>query len=174
MLGYYVEQIAIGIATGAIYAIVAIGFNLIFGVMNILNMAHGATMMVGTFGLLLVFYLGVENFWLGAIVGVALALVTGLLVERIGVRPLKGNWWNTKVATIGIAFFLENLVTRITEGRPQPFPRPFDTSWQFSRSASWRRWSISCATHRPARPFASSPRARTSHAASVSTFSGSP
>ena len=129
MLGFYVELVAIGVATGAIYAIVAIGFNLIFGVMNILNMAHGATMMVGTFGLLLVFHLGVENFWLGAAVGIVIAIITGLLVERLAVRPLKGNWWNTKVATIGAAFFLENLVTRITEGRPQPFPRPFPTHY---------------------------------------------
>lgn len=126
MLGYYVELIIIGFATGAIYAIVAIGFNLIFGVMNILNMAHGATMMVGSFGLLLLFYLGIENFWLGVVLGLVLALVTGLLVERVAVRPLKGNWWNTKVATIGAAFFLENLVTRLTEGRPQPYPRPFE------------------------------------------------
>jgi branched-chain amino acid transport system permease protein len=126
MLGYYVEQLVIGFATGAIYAIAAIGFNLIFGVMNILNMAHGATMMIGSFGLLLLFYLGIENFWLGAALGLALALVTGLLVERVAVRPLKGNWWNTKVATIGVAFFLENLVTRLTEGRPQPYPRPFE------------------------------------------------
>ena len=126
MVGYYVEQIVIGFATGAIYAIVAIGFNLIFGVMNVLNMAHGATMMVGAFGVLLLFYLGIENFWLGAGFGLILALVTGLLVERLAVRPLKGNWWNTKVATIGAAFFLENLVTRLTEGRPQPYPRPFE------------------------------------------------
>ena len=129
MLGYYGEQLVIGIATGAIYAIVAIGFNLIFGVMNVLNMAHGATMMVGAFGLLLVYYIGIENFWLAATIGLLVAMATGMLVERVGVRPLKGNWWNTKVATIGVAFFLENLVTRLTEGRPQRFPRPFDVQY---------------------------------------------
>ena len=129
MIGYYFEQLIIGLATGAIYAVVAIGFNLIFGVMNVLNMAHGATMMVGAFGLLLAHYLGVESFWLAAFIGIVFAFVTGLLVELVAVRPLKGNWWNTKVATIGVAFFLENLVTRLTEGRPQPFPRPFDIAW---------------------------------------------
>ena len=44
---YLLEQLAIGIASGAIYAIVAMGFNLVFGVLNVLNMAMGATMMVG-------------------------------------------------------------------------------------------------------------------------------
>jgi branched-chain amino acid transport system permease protein len=125
MLGIIAENIAIGIATGAIYAIVAVGYNLVFGVMNVLNLAHGAVMMVGSFGVLLLFYLGVQEFWLASLFGVLLALATGLIIERVAVRPLKGNWWNVKVATLGFAMFLENLVTRITEGRPEPFPRPF-------------------------------------------------
>jgi branched-chain amino acid transport system permease protein len=127
--GYIFEQVLIGIATGAIYAIVAIGYNLVFGVMNVLNLTHGAVMMVGSFGVLLLFYLGVKDFWLAAGFGVLLALLTGLLVERIAVRPLKGNWWNTKVATLGAAMFLENFVTRLTEGRPQPYPRPFKATY---------------------------------------------
>lgn len=124
-LDYLFEQTLIGISTGAIYAIVAIGYNLVFGVMNVLNLTHGAIMMVGSFGVLLLFYLGIENFWLATLFGIVLALLTGLLVERVAVRPLAGNWWNTKVATLGAAMFLENFVTRLTEGRPQPFPRPF-------------------------------------------------
>lgn len=128
-LDYIVEQIVIGVSTGAIYAIIAIGYNLVFGVMNVLNLAHGATMMVGSFGVLLLYYLGLRDFWLASAFGVALALLTGLLVERLAVRPLKGNWWNTKVATLGCAMFLENFVTRLTEGRPMPFPRPFEASY---------------------------------------------
>jgi len=122
---YLFEQFLIGISTGAIYAIVAIGYNLVFGVMNVLNLSHGAVMMVGSFGVLLLFYLGIDNFWLAVAFGIALALMTGLAVERIAVRPLKGNWWNIKVATLGAAMFLENFVTRLTDGRPQPYPRPF-------------------------------------------------
>ncbi len=128
-LDYVVEQTLIGISTGAIYAIIAIGYNLVFGVMNVLNLTHGAIMMVGSFGVLLLYHFGVHDFWLAAAFGVALALATGLLVERLVVRPLKGNWWNTKVATLGAAIFLENLVTRITEGRPMPFPRPFQATY---------------------------------------------
>jgi len=126
---YLLEQLAIGIASGAIYAIVAIGFNLVFGVLNVLNMAMGATMMVGAYGVLLGFYLGIGNYWLAMGVGILVALATGLLVERVAVRPLKENWWNIKVATIGLALFLENFVTRLTDGRPTPYPRPFDIQY---------------------------------------------
>lgn len=126
---YLLEQLAIGIASGAIYAIVAMGFNLVFGVLNVLNMAMGATMMVGAYGVLLGFHLGIANYWLAMVVGTLIALATGLLVERVAVRPLKENWWNIKVATIGFALFLENLVTRLTDGRPTPYPRPFDIKY---------------------------------------------
>ncbi|MBM3571556.1 MAG: branched-chain amino acid ABC transporter permease, partial [Alphaproteobacteria bacterium] len=121
-IDYIFEQFLIGVSTGAIYAIVAIGYNLVFGVMNVLNLTHGAIMMVGSFGVLLLYYLGIRDFWLASAFGVLLALIAGLLVERIAVRPLRGNWWNTKVATLGCAMFLENFVTRLTEGRPMPFP----------------------------------------------------
>ena len=128
-VGFLAEQLFIGISTGAIYAIVAIGFNLVFGTMNVLNLAHGATMMIGSYGLLLAYYLGLEHFWLAAAIGVAFAALTGFLVERLSVRPLRGNWWNTKVATIGCALFLENFVMVLTDGHPQNVPRPFDPTY---------------------------------------------
>ena len=65
-LDYVVEQMLIGVSTGAIYAIIAIGYNLVFGVMNVLNLTHGAIMMVGSFGVLLLYYLGVRDFWLAS------------------------------------------------------------------------------------------------------------
>ena len=126
---YILEQLAIGVSTGAIYAIVAIGFNLVFGVLNVLNMAMGATMMVGAYGFLLAMHLGITNYWLAMGFGVCIALLTGLVVERVAVRPLKENWWNIKVATIGFALFLESLVTRLTDGRPTPYPRPFEIKY---------------------------------------------
>ena len=128
-LPYLAEQLFIGVSTGAIYAIVAVGFNLVFGTMNVLNLAHGATMMIGSYGLLLAYYLGIENFWVAAVAGVGLAVITGLTIERVAVRPLRGHWWNTKVATLGVGMFLENLVALITAGFPKNVPRPFNPTY---------------------------------------------
>ena len=129
MTGYLAELVFIGISTGALYAIVAIGFNLVFGTMNVLNLAHGAILMVGSYGLLLAYYLGLDNFWLAATAGILIAVATGLLIERLAVRPLRGHWWNTKVATLGAAIFLESLVQVITNGHAQNVPRPFDPTY---------------------------------------------
>ena len=129
MAAYITELVLIGISTGALYAVVAIGFNLVFGTMNILNLAHGAVLMIGTYGLLLVYYLGLDNFWLAAVAGILIAVATGLLIERLAVRPLRGHWWNTKVATLGAAVFLENLVQVLTNGHAQNVPRPFEPTY---------------------------------------------
>ena len=129
MAAYIAELLFIGISTGALYAIVAIGFNLVFGTMNVLNLAHGAILMIGSYGLLLAYYLGLDNFWLAASVGILIAVATGLLIERLTVRPLRGHWWNTKVATLGAAVFLENLVQVLTNGHAQNVPRPFEPTY---------------------------------------------
>ena len=63
MIGLYFEAFVIGVATGAVYAIVAIGFNLVFGVLNIFNFAFGAIMMMATYGALLVFRFVTDSFW---------------------------------------------------------------------------------------------------------------
>src|SRR5436190_4543135 len=83
-------QLFAGLALGAIYVLLAIGLSLIFGMLTVVNFAHGAFYMLGAYvGLSL---LGLaENFWL-CLVGVPLILgVFGLVVERFLVRPLYGR-----------------------------------------------------------------------------------
>ena len=127
MIGLYFEAFVIGVATGAVYAIVAIGFNLVFGVLNIFNFAFGAIMMMATYGALLVFRFVTDSFWLSSLFGLVVATVVGLIIERVAVRPLKGNQWTTAVATVGAAFFFENIIAFITRPTPQDFPRPIES-----------------------------------------------
>ena len=126
MMSLAVEALAIGLTTGAVYAFIAIGFNLVFGVLNVFNFAHGAIMMVGTYAALYSFFLLTDSFWLACLMGVIGAAAVGLAIERFAVRPLKGNQWTTAVATVGCAFFLENIVSYVTNPRPESFPRPFE------------------------------------------------
>lgn len=128
-MGLFVDILMIGVATGAVYAIVALGYNLVFGVLNVFNFAHGAVMMIGSYGLLVSAYFITGDFWLSCVFGIALAVAVGLIVERIAVRPMQGNQWSTAVATIGCSIFLENLVSRLTQAKNQIFPRPFDVRY---------------------------------------------
>ena len=121
-----VEQLINGLAAGANYAIIAIAYNLVFGVLNVFNFAHGATMMIGTYGVLLVVQGMGGGFTLAVVVGLLIAGTTGFLIERLVVRPVGGNQWAVAVSTIGAAIFIENLVRRLTHARPEVFPRPFE------------------------------------------------
>jgi branched-chain amino acid transport system permease protein len=116
-------QLFTGLALGAIYVLFAIGLSLIFGMLTVVNFAHGAFYMVGAYvGLFLVSMGG--NFWL-CLVAVPLAVGScGMLVERILVRPLYGRGIDYPLLlTFGLSYIMVELV-RIAFGTSG---YPFDT-----------------------------------------------
>lgn len=83
-------QLVTGIALGALYALLAIGLSLIFGMLTVVNFAHGAFYMVGAF--LGVYFLGLTgNFWLSLVMTPLAVGAIGLITERFLVRPLYGR-----------------------------------------------------------------------------------
>jgi branched-chain amino acid transport system permease protein len=83
-------QLVTGIALGAIYVLVGIGLSLIFGLMNVVNFAHGAFFMAGAYvGVFLYGYTG--SFWLSLVAAPLAMGLLGLAVERVLVRPLYGR-----------------------------------------------------------------------------------
>ena len=99
-------QLVAGIALGAIYALLAIGLSLIFGMLTVVNFAHGAFFMVGAF--LGVYFLGVTgSFWFSLLlVPLATALI-GLVTERFLVRPLYGRGIDYPLLlTFGLSYVL--------------------------------------------------------------------
>lgn len=83
-------QLMTGIALGAVYALLALGLSLIFGMLTVVNFAHGAFFMVGAF--LGVYFLGLTgNFWFSLLLTPLAVGAIGLLAERFLVRPLYGR-----------------------------------------------------------------------------------
>lgn len=83
-------QLVTGIALGAVYALLAIGLSLIFGLLTVVNFAHGAFFMVGAF--LGVYFAGLTgSFWLGLVIAPLVVFAVGLVVERVLLRPLYGR-----------------------------------------------------------------------------------
>lgn len=116
-------QLFTGVALGAIYVLFAIGLSLIFGMLTVVNFAHGAFYMVGAYvGLFLVSLGG--NFWL-CLVAVPLIVGTvGLVVERFLIRPLYGRGIDYPLLlTFGLSYVMVELV-RIAFGKSG---YPFDT-----------------------------------------------
>lgn len=124
----FLQQLANGLTLGSSYAVIAIGYTLIFGVLNIINMAHGEIFMMGAFiGLLLVtnFQCGIFTALIGAMVGGA---ILGYFLERTALRPLrqkKVSHLAPLISTIGVSIFLESVALNLFGPQTRAFPSEF-------------------------------------------------
>jgi branched-chain amino acid transport system permease protein len=117
------QQLINGLMLGASYALVAVGYTLIFGVLNLLYFAHGEVFMVGAFvGLYLVLYAGVGIF--GALVGALIFCgLLGIVAVYIAVRPIsRDRPLAPLISTIGLTMILQNLAVHIFGGQQVAFP----------------------------------------------------
>ncbi|MFY9686742.1 MAG: branched-chain amino acid ABC transporter permease [Pseudolabrys sp.] len=117
------QQLINGLMLGASYSLVAIGYTLIFGVLNLLYFAHGEVFMVGAFvGLFLVLYAGTNIYvaLLGAMIACA---VLGALAFFVAVRPVpKDRPLAPLISTIGLTIVLQNFAIYVFGGRQFSFP----------------------------------------------------
>lgn len=123
------EQFINGLTLGSIYAIVALGYTLVFGVLNIINMTHGEIFMFGAFmGVVITSSLGLP-LWLAFTVAIGITAIMGYFLERLALRPLRGKKGVSHLAplisTIGVSIFLENLAHHLFGAGNHPFRTPF-------------------------------------------------
>lgn len=121
----FFQQVANGLVQGAIYALIAIGLTLIFGIMRVINVAQGAFYMLGGFTTFVV--LKRLGWGYGATLPIAVVVVAAvaILCERLAVRPLRGRGEVVSLlATSGVAVVLENLVQLVFGPNPQTVRTP--------------------------------------------------
>lgn len=125
-----------GLIIGLFYALMAVGLSMIFGVLKIVNFAHGEFYMVGAYAYVLIsLKLGVSP-WIALVLAAAAGAALGWLVERLLIRPLYagyGSWSIMKdeyavVVTFGLSLLLINLVDKIVGPYPYRGPNLIDTS----------------------------------------------
>jgi branched-chain amino acid transport system permease protein len=120
---FWVIQTLNSLALGGLLFLLASGFSLIFGLMRIANLTHGALFMLGAyFGVSILKV--VPNLWLAALLGgLAVALLGGLF-ERLILRKLIGNELGQVLVTLGVAFIIADLCLIVWGGDPIPLPTP--------------------------------------------------
>ena len=103
-----------GVALGCIYALIALGFVLIYKATETVNFAQGELMMLGAFGALALMSFGGLSFWLAAPVAVVGMMALGVLIERLVIRPILGQPQFTVVMlTIGLGYLCRGLITML-------------------------------------------------------------
>lgn len=119
----FLQQIVNGLALGSVYALLALGYTMVYGIIQLINFAHGEIYMIGAFA---GFYSATTlNLPLipTLIIAMIASALTGILVEKIAYKPLRNSPKITLLITaIGVSLFLQNLMTNIVGSEPKPFP----------------------------------------------------
>lgn len=119
------QQIVNGLAAGSIYALIAVGYNLVYGVLELINFAHGHVYMIGTFAVLALVLQGVP-FAIALLLGIFIGAVLGVAIERFAYRPLRNvNRIAPTVSAVGAALVLENIALIIWGPATRRFNSPF-------------------------------------------------
>ena len=123
-----VQQLVNGLAVGSIYALIALGYTMVYGTIKLINFAHGDVYMMGAFiGYFAVMVLKM-NVFLALLVAMVVCAVLGVVIERVAYKPLRKS---TRVAAlitaIGVSYLLENAMSYFFGAESRPFPSDFGT-----------------------------------------------
>jgi branched-chain amino acid transport system permease protein len=122
----FVQYCVSGLIMGLIYGLIGIGLTVIYGMMKIVNIAHGEFLMLGAYLLFTFAVLLQVGFFTGLVLALAVTVVAALLVYYIYIRSFVAKpIITTTLATLGLAFFLRNLVLLVWGPQPHAVPSPF-------------------------------------------------
>jgi len=131
---YFAQQLINGLTLGSIYGLIAIGYTMVYGIIGMINFAHGDVFMIGSFSaLILIVLFGITAgmpaaLLLLALIGVlmlamALTSVWGWAIERLAYRPLRGSFRLAPlISAIGMSIVLANFVQIVQGARVKPLP----------------------------------------------------
>lgn len=119
----FLKQVINGVQVGSIYALVALGYTMVYGIVKLLNFAHGDFIMVGAYISLFAMTGAGMPIWLAAIIAVAGCALLGVLTEKIAYKPLRNSpKLSVLITAIAVSLLLENLFLLLFSSSPKPYP----------------------------------------------------
>ncbi len=124
------QNLANSITLGSLYALIAIGYTMVYGIIRLINFAHADLLMVAAY---IVFY-GILVFslpwWVSFAIAIVLTTLLGVTIEKLAYRPLRNApRISALISAIGVSFLLENVGIVTIGATPKPFPRPSELVW---------------------------------------------
>jgi branched-chain amino acid transport system permease protein len=122
-----IQQLINGLALGMTYALIAVGFSLVFGILRLVNFSHGAMYAFGAMMALMFF--SFVNVWLAILLSIVLTGVTGVVIDKVALAPLrkkKSIPIAGLITTIGVAHIIQNLLTIWFGSQTRAFPSLID------------------------------------------------
>ena len=123
-MAQFLEQIINGLVLGGIYALIAVGYTMVYGIIQLINFAHGEIFMFGAYiALMLITVFGIP-FWVALPLSMILCGMLGMLMDLIAYRPLRNApRLSALITAIGMSLALQNLARMIWSARPANFRR---------------------------------------------------
>lgn len=126
----FLQQLINGLTIGTTYALVAVGFSMVYGVLELVNFANGAFYLLGVYILLTFYSFMSQNFFLALLMGVICTGILGALMDRLILKRVRvrtgGSGVSSLIATLGVGTFIINLIIVIYGSETKLFPKVFD------------------------------------------------
>lgn len=120
-LTYYIQQLLAGISVGGQYALIAIGYTMVYGILRLINFAHGDIFMMA--GFFMVYASASLPLYMSIPLVLLLTVILGVSVEKIAYKPLRqAPRMSIMISAIGVSYLLQNFATYYTGGLPRPYP----------------------------------------------------
>ena len=118
---YYIDLLLSGITVGSLYALIAIGYTMVYGILRLINFAHGDIFMMA--GFFMVYASASMPMAVALPLVLVMTVVLGVLIERAAYKPLRSApRMSVMISAIGVSYLLQNLATYITGGLARPYP----------------------------------------------------
>ena len=122
---YFISQLVNGLRLGGVYAIVAVGYSIVYGILRLINFAHGDIMTIGVYIMLLFMTSTGMPLWAIVLISVAASVVVGVLIERLAYRPLRSAGEEaTLISSLAVSTLLQNLLQMIFSPQKKAFHLP--------------------------------------------------
>lgn len=124
-MSYFLQQLINALGWGSLLAMMAAGYTMTFGIIGLVNFAHGEVMMVGAMSAFLVTYIWKLPLWLGSLAAVGGSIGVALFIERIAFKPLRGaGMIPLFITSLAASFGIRTLFIMLFTDKLKPFPVP--------------------------------------------------
>ena len=124
-LNIFIQHVVNALSLGSLYGLVAVGYTMVYGILRLINFAHGDIFMLGAYFVYFATIVDKLPWVVGVVLAVAGTTICGLLVDRIAYRPLReAPRISALISAIGVSFFIENFAVVVFTGMPRPVLQP--------------------------------------------------
>ena len=137
----FLETLLNGLSSGGTYAMIALGYTMVYGIAKMLNFAHGDIIMAGGYTILVLMNM-TGNVWLGLATAVVFCVLLGILIEKVAYKPLRGaSPLAILITAIGVSYLLQSLAQILFESNAKMVPLPSLGVWTIG-SLSIQAYSV--------------------------------